>query len=163
KRSGGSGVFLFLWTAAPQNLGCWRWSSFRNASRRVHRTPLRRTGRAGTGPSNTAGARRSRTGLVVGARRAATGVRASPVALPVVAFEELEQTHPPDSHALFVAVGYRRVNRGRRELFEEARARGYTLAVYRSPHAYVAPDVELRANTFLFEAAIIQPFVTMGE
>jgi len=83
--------------------------------------------------------------------------------LPIVAFEDLEATHPPDSHALFVAVGYRRVNRGRRELFEEARGRGYTLAVYRSPHAYVAPDVELRANTFVFEGAIIQPFVTMGE
>jgi sugar O-acyltransferase (sialic acid O-acetyltransferase NeuD family) len=83
--------------------------------------------------------------------------------LPVVAFEDLEQTHPPDSHSLFVAVGYRRVNRGRRELFEEARSRGYTLAVHRSPHAYVAPGVELRANTFVFEGAIIQPFVTLGE
>lgn len=83
--------------------------------------------------------------------------------LPVVAFEDLEQTHPPDSHSLFVAVGYRRVNRGRRELFEAARARGYTLAAYRSPDAYVAPDVEVRANTFVFEGAIIQPFVTLGE
>lgn len=83
--------------------------------------------------------------------------------LPVVAFEDLEQTHPPDAHALFVAVGYRRVNRGRRELFDAARARGYSLAAYRSPHAYVAADVELRANTFVFEGAIIQPFVTLGE
>jgi len=83
--------------------------------------------------------------------------------LPIVAFEGLERTHPPDSHALFVAVGYRRVNRGRRELFGAARDRGYTLATFRSPHAYVAPDVELGENTFVFEGAIIQSFVTMGE
>ena len=89
--------------------------------------------------------------------------KAQLASLPVVAFEELERTHPPDSHALFVAVGYRRVNRGRRELFEAARARGYSMATFRNPHAYVASGVELGANTFVFEGAIIQPFVTMGE
>ena len=82
--------------------------------------------------------------------------------LPTLAFEDLERTHPPDSHALFVAVGYRRVNRGRRELFRDARNYGYALATFRSPQAYVAPDVELGDNTFVFEGAIIQPVVTMG-
>ena len=82
--------------------------------------------------------------------------------LPVVAFENLEQTHPPDSHALFVAVGYRHVNRDRRALVEDATARGYSLAIFRSPYAHVAADVELRPNTYVFEGAIIQPFVTVG-
>jgi sugar O-acyltransferase (sialic acid O-acetyltransferase NeuD family) len=83
--------------------------------------------------------------------------------LPVVALEELETSHPPSEHELFVAVGYRRVNRRRRELVEGLRGRGYTLASFRSPHAYVARDVELRPNTFLFEGVIVQPFVQLGE
>jgi len=82
--------------------------------------------------------------------------------LPVVPFENLEQTHPPDSHALFVAVGYRHVNRDRRLLVEDATARGYSLAIFSSPQAHVAADVELRPNTFIFEGVIIQPFATVG-
>jgi sugar O-acyltransferase (sialic acid O-acetyltransferase NeuD family) len=82
--------------------------------------------------------------------------------LPVVAWEELESTHPPDTHDLFVAVGYTRVNRHRAALCEEARARGYELASHVSPSAIVAPDVEIGENTFVFEGAIVQPFVTLG-
>ena len=34
-------------------------------------------------------------------------------ALPVVAFEDLTETHPPDEYDMFVAVGYAKVNRMR--------------------------------------------------
>jgi len=82
--------------------------------------------------------------------------------LPVVPWEELETSHPPGEHALFVAVGYRGVNRHRRELCTEARARGYELASHVSPHALVADDVEVRENTFVFEGAIVQAFASLG-
>lgn len=82
--------------------------------------------------------------------------------LPVVPWEGLETTHPPGDHALFVAVGYRAVNRHRRELCEAARRRGYELASYVSPHAVIASDVEVRENTFVFEGVIVQPFATLG-
>jgi sugar O-acyltransferase (sialic acid O-acetyltransferase NeuD family) len=82
--------------------------------------------------------------------------------LPVVPWEELEASHPPGVNALFVAVGYRDVNRHRRELCSDAEQRGYELASHVSPNALVAPDVEVRENTFIFEGAIVQPFVTLG-
>jgi sugar O-acyltransferase (sialic acid O-acetyltransferase NeuD family) len=82
--------------------------------------------------------------------------------LPVVPWEDLDSSYPPADHELFVAVGYRDVNRHRRDLCAEARRRGYELASYVSPHALIAPDVEIRENTFVFEGAIIQPFVTLG-
>lgn len=82
--------------------------------------------------------------------------------LPVVPWEELETTHPPDTHGLFVAVGYRNVNRNRRDLCAEARSRGYELARYVSPHAIVADDVEIHENVFVFEGVIVQPFAVLG-
>jgi sugar O-acyltransferase (sialic acid O-acetyltransferase NeuD family) len=82
--------------------------------------------------------------------------------LPVVLWEELESTHPAAEHALFVAVGYRGVNRHRRELCERARGRGYELASFASPHALLASDVEVRENTFVFGGAVIEPFVQLG-
>ena len=82
--------------------------------------------------------------------------------LPVVAWEELEDSHPPGEHALFVAIGYRGVNRHRREVCTEARRRGYELASYVSPHALVADDVEVHENTFVFEGAIVQSFASLG-
>ena len=83
--------------------------------------------------------------------------------LPVAMLEELETSHPPEKHHVFVAIGYRGVNRPRRAVVEDLRARGYTLATFRSPHCHVARDVELRPNTFLFEGVIVQPFVTLGD
>jgi sugar O-acyltransferase (sialic acid O-acetyltransferase NeuD family) len=82
--------------------------------------------------------------------------------LPVVPWEELETTHPTADHALFVAVGYRGVNRHRRDLCDEARARGYELAAYASPDALIASDVQLAENTFIFGGAVIEPFVRLG-
>jgi sugar O-acyltransferase (sialic acid O-acetyltransferase NeuD family) len=82
--------------------------------------------------------------------------------VPVVPWEELESTHSPETTALFVAVGYRGVNRRRREICEVARERGYELVSYVSPHALVADDVEVRENTFVFEGAIIQAFARLG-
>jgi sugar O-acyltransferase (sialic acid O-acetyltransferase NeuD family) len=82
--------------------------------------------------------------------------------LPVVAWEELESSCPPDDHELFVAVGYSAVNRHRASLCEDAVVRGYGLASHVSPSAIVASDVEIRQNTFLFEGVVVQPFVTLG-
>lgn len=82
--------------------------------------------------------------------------------VPVVPWEELESSHPPAEHSLFVAVGYRGVNRHRRELCEAARRRGYELASYVSPQALVAADVEVKENTFVFEGAIVQPYAQLG-
>src|ERR1700722_8643801 len=55
--------------------------------------------------------------------------------LPVVPFEELGANYPPDSHELFVAMGFRQINKARESKVREAEAKGYTLASHVSPRA----------------------------
>jgi sugar O-acyltransferase (sialic acid O-acetyltransferase NeuD family) len=83
--------------------------------------------------------------------------------LPVVAFEEVADRYPPDAHAMFVAVGYRRVNRSRAEVCEQARALGYELITYVSSRATHWGDTRIGDNCFIFEDNTIQPFVTIGD
>ena len=82
--------------------------------------------------------------------------------LPLVDFEELERRHPPDDHALFVAVGHGGVNQERAAKVAAAEARGYTLASYVSPRADVPRDLVVQPNTMIMEGAFIQPFVEIG-
>jgi sugar O-acyltransferase (sialic acid O-acetyltransferase NeuD family) len=81
---------------------------------------------------------------------------------PVVGFEELVETHPPDTFAMYVAIGFSRVNRARAEIYEECRARGYELITYVNSQATQWGEIELGDNTFVFEGNVIQPFVRIG-
>jgi sugar O-acyltransferase (sialic acid O-acetyltransferase NeuD family) len=82
--------------------------------------------------------------------------------LPVVPFEGLEQSHPPSECAMFVAIGFSRVNRTRREMYEQCKSRGYELISYVDSRAIYWGDLEVGDNSFVFEANVIQPFVKIG-
>ena len=57
--------------------------------------------------------------------------------LPVLPFETLEQRLDPARHDVFVACTYTQLNRLRQRLAADAKARGYKLASYVSPRAFV--------------------------
>jgi sugar O-acyltransferase (sialic acid O-acetyltransferase NeuD family) len=82
--------------------------------------------------------------------------------VPVVPFECLEETHPPSQCAMFVAVGFSRVNRTRRDLYDECKGKGYELISYVNSKAIHWGDLEYGANCFVFEANVIQPYVRLG-
>ncbi len=82
--------------------------------------------------------------------------------LPVTAFEELLQSHPPDRVDLLIATGFRGVNSVRRGIYERCKELGYGFVKYVSSKAYVMSDEEVGENTFVFEANVIQPFVRIG-
>jgi len=82
--------------------------------------------------------------------------------LPVVPFETLVDTHSPQQHEVFVAVVYTQMNRLRTRLAAESRSRGYNLASFISPHAFVWDNVELGEHCFIFEDNTLQPFVSVG-
>jgi sugar O-acyltransferase (sialic acid O-acetyltransferase NeuD family) len=82
--------------------------------------------------------------------------------LPIVAFEDVEALYPPSDFAMYVAVGYRKVNQIRARLYEEAKAKGYDLITYISSRASHWPGLEIGDNCFVFEDNTIQPFVTIG-
>jgi sugar O-acyltransferase (sialic acid O-acetyltransferase NeuD family) len=82
--------------------------------------------------------------------------------LPVLPFETLTATAPPDRFDLYIAIGYNGVNEGRRSKYVEAKAKGYTLASYVHASAVVASGVSIGDNTFIGELTVIKPFATLG-
>jgi sugar O-acyltransferase (sialic acid O-acetyltransferase NeuD family) len=80
----------------------------------------------------------------------------------VVPFEALESRYPPGEFAMFVAIGFSRVNRARAEIYEQAKAKGYRLVSYVNSKADTWGGIEVGDNTFVFEENVIQPFVRIG-
>ncbi|MDT7542573.1 MAG: hypothetical protein QOE33_2477 [Acidobacteriota bacterium] len=80
---------------------------------------------------------------------------------PLVPFENLEETHPPAEHDIFIALGYAKTNQIRQARYLEAKQRGYTCATYISPRAtyYQTPVGD---NCFILENNVIQPFTKIG-
>lgn len=100
---------------------------------------------------------------VVGfAVEAAFRERADLLGLPVVDFETVGDRFPPQDHEIHVAVTYNQLNRLRARLASEAKAKGYCLASYVSPQAFVWRNVTFGEHCFIFEGNTIQPFVTVG-
>lgn len=84
-------------------------------------------------------------------------------ALPVVPFEELEDTHPPSEYAMFVAIGFSRVNKARAEIYSRCKKRGYELITYVNSKATHWGDLHIGDNCFVFEENVIQPNVRIGD
>lgn len=82
--------------------------------------------------------------------------------LPVVGFETLQQTHPPDRFRLFIPMSFKKMNHLRAEKYDQARGKGYELISYVSSKATTWPGFTCGDNCFIFEDNTIQPFVTIG-
>lgn len=81
---------------------------------------------------------------------------------PVLPFEELPRTHPPGEFVLFVAIGFRGVNKARAEVYETCKGLGYELISYICSRATCWGHVEIGDNCFVFENNVLQPFVRIG-
>jgi sugar O-acyltransferase (sialic acid O-acetyltransferase NeuD family) len=81
---------------------------------------------------------------------------------PVVAYESLEVLYPPSEVDVFVAIPASGLNRLRMRFYQDAKAKGYRFASYVSSRAFVWRNVTLGENCFIFEANVIQPFVSIG-
>lgn len=82
--------------------------------------------------------------------------------LPVVPFEELANLYTPDTHEIFVALSYSKLNQVRKEKYLASKTLGYRIASYVSSHATVLNDGRIGDNCFILEDNTIQPFVTIG-
>lgn len=83
--------------------------------------------------------------------------------LPVVPFENIEASFPPDQNSLFVAVVYARLNQVRKEICDRAKEKGFKLATYVSSKAFIWHNVVIGENCFVFEDNTVQPFVKIGD
>lgn len=81
--------------------------------------------------------------------------------LPVFPFETIEKEFPPDQYKMFVAIGYKQLNRIRAKIYEEAKKKGYELITYISSRCTYWGE-SIGDNCFIFEDNTIQPFVKIG-
>ena len=82
--------------------------------------------------------------------------------LPVVDFETLEASFPPETTKLFMPISYKGVNSVRMERFEVAKKRGYQFITYISSKATYY-DTPVGKNCFILEDNTIQPFTEIGD
>ena len=83
--------------------------------------------------------------------------------LPVVPFETIQDHYPPEEYALFIALGYSKLNQVRKEKYELGLKNGYSMASYVSTKATVLSDRGIGKNCFILENNTIQPFVKIGD
>ncbi len=83
--------------------------------------------------------------------------------LPVVAFEGIEQTYPPDKYAVFVALGYHDLNALRAQKIEEVEAKGYEIISYIHPASGAPKDLVHGKNCFVMNNVCIHPRVKLGD
>ena len=82
--------------------------------------------------------------------------------LPVVPFECLEESYPPQEFQMFAPMSSSKMNSTRQGVYEQIKAKGYYCTTYISPQAtyYGTPIGE---NCFIFENNVIQPFTKIGD
>lgn len=82
--------------------------------------------------------------------------------LPLVSFEEVTNSYPPDEFKMFVALSYARMNKLREEKYYAAKEKGYELVSYISSRCSFLTDHPVGDNCFILEDNTIQPFVRIG-
>lgn len=86
-----------------------------------------------------------------------------PSSMTVIPFDEMNDTYPPDEYEIFVAMIYGNMNRDREAKAGHCKLKGYKLASYISPHAFVSPSAKIGEHCFIFENNVIQTGVTIED
>jgi sugar O-acyltransferase (sialic acid O-acetyltransferase NeuD family) len=89
--------------------------------------------------------------------------RKSFLGLPVVDFDVILEKYPPEQFAMFIAIGYNKLNKTRENKFNEAKAKGYKLVSYICSKNIFWPDLEIGENCFIMEGNIIQFSVRISD
>ena len=82
--------------------------------------------------------------------------------LDVVAYEQIVKTHPPEAFRMFVAVGYKRVNKARAEIYNDCKAKGYELVSCISSEVIRTGHIKTGDNCLIMPNTSIQPFAEIG-
>jgi sugar O-acyltransferase (sialic acid O-acetyltransferase NeuD family) len=82
--------------------------------------------------------------------------------LPVITIESLESHFKPEDVSIFVAIGYKSMNRQRQKTYEELKQRGYSFASFIAPNVKIWESNSIGENVFIFENNVIQPHVHIG-
>ena len=81
---------------------------------------------------------------------------------PVVPFSRIQEEIPPRECMMFVLLGFQRMNALRAEKFEQAKAKGYTLASYISSRILAVKPPDFGENCFILEGNVFNYDVKVG-
>ena len=79
--------------------------------------------------------------------------------LPLIEFEKIKKLYPPESHNIFIAMGYNNMNKNRERKYILAKKLGYSFASYISSKATLLTQFTIGDNCMILENNTIQPFV----
>ncbi len=80
----------------------------------------------------------------------------------VVPFERVEESFHPKRFSMFVAIGFKKVNKARAAVYHQCKEKGYRLIRYVSSRAVYFGEVAIGDNCFILENNVLQPNVTIG-
>ncbi len=81
---------------------------------------------------------------------------------PLISIEKGLKHFPQDIYEVFIAVGYRKMNKIREQIYNEIKEMGYKCATFIYPSVKIWSSNKIGDNVFIFENNTIQPFVEIG-
>lgn len=82
--------------------------------------------------------------------------------LPVIAFEEIQKFFPVDSVRLILAIGYQKLGKTRRDIYQRYSGLGYEFTNYIHPSAQIDKNCILGKGNIFFEGVLVQKRVRIG-
>ena len=82
--------------------------------------------------------------------------------LPLLDFDEVVERYSPETHKMFIALSYTKMNKIRAEKYCKAKALGYELVSYISSKCSFLTEYPIGENCFILEDNTVQPFVKIG-
>lgn len=82
--------------------------------------------------------------------------------LPLIDARDFIELYPPQTHKMFIALSYSRMNKDRAEKYHHAIESGYELVSYISSRCCFLTENPVGDNCFILEGSTIQPFVRIG-
>ena len=80
---------------------------------------------------------------------------------PVLPFEEIEKSFPPDKYKMGIFISPKKLNKIREEKYKQAKAKGYSFINYISKDSYCEAE-SIGENVFILPDVSVQPFCSIG-
>ena len=82
--------------------------------------------------------------------------------LPLVPFENVEETYPPDDYRMLILLGYQEMNQLRANKYAEAKKKGYALESYVASNIFRVEPLDVGENCFILDNQSISLDVKIG-
>lgn len=81
--------------------------------------------------------------------------------LPVISFEDIEKKYPPNEYKFFAPMSPKKMNRLRKDIYDNIKAKGYDCISYVSSKA-TRFNNKIGENCFILEDNTLQPYTNIG-